>query len=268
VRLRRERAADVEPREFIDGANESFGAWGDAAFFAWAFRGDAEILFLDDDAGRTIAASGITYRTVRYASGDEQLAAILTGSWTRADARGRGAFTQLVEATNERARERDAIVLGFGRMENASRRRIEAAGATIHRAAYARGTMPMTAALDVLDPDPSLFARRSGSTFIYMPDEWRAQFIERPHANIECVGRDGEWAAIVERANEFDRVHAISDFAKLPLLARGRPLFCYTTIEAEMQSLTALGFELTDGFLPVHPASAISNWNLENGDRM
>src|SRR5260221_593592 len=65
MKLRRVPARDAEPPEFLAGANAAFGAWGDAAFFAWVFRDDAEILFLDDADGHAVAGSGITYRTLR-----------------------------------------------------------------------------------------------------------------------------------------------------------------------------------------------------------
>lgn len=271
MNLRRVRAADADPRQYIDGANAAFGHWGDETFFAWAFRGDAEILFLDDDSGRPLAASGITYRTIRRANGALQRAAIMTGSWTHAEARRRGAFAQMIEATSEIAREQHALVLGFGVMESTTHRRIEASGANLHSAFYCRSPLPAPRSphdLDVLDPDPLLFMRTTGSTFVYTHDEWRAQFIERPNAEIECIGRRGEWAAIVEHSEVFDRVHAITDINRLPLLARDRRLFCYTTLAAEAHSLAAQGFELIAGFVSVHPPDEINDLNFQNGDRM
>src|SRR5258705_6726565 len=81
--------------------------------------------------------------------------------------------------------------------------------------------------LGTLEPDAGLL----DSSFVYTPAEWRVQFLERPHAEIECIGVDGR-AAVVERTSEFDRVHAVSDERLLPsLIARahacGRRLFWY-----------------------------------------
>ena len=66
--------------------------------------------------------------------------------------------------------------------------------------------------VETLDPDRSLFP----SSFVYTPEEWHTQFIARPHAHVECLGRRGEWAALVERSTEFDRVHgAVAEHYKV-----------------------------------------------------
>jgi GNAT superfamily N-acetyltransferase len=264
MKLRRVAAADIDPREYVDGANRVFGAWGDEATFRWAFRGDAEILFLDD-----VAASGITYRMLR---GGHPVA-IITGSWTLPEARGRGAFTRLVEAAKEIARERGAVVLGFTRRDNASSRRLEAAGFTMTPTFYCRSIPPQakeippipfaSLGIDRDEPLPPMFS----SSFVYSPQEWRAQFLERPHAHIDCIGRPGEWTAIVERAEEFDRVLAVSDPAALPELAAhahasGRRLFWFAL------SRPPIDCEWTDGFLAVIPELPVRGFTMQNGDRM
>jgi GNAT superfamily N-acetyltransferase len=294
MKLRRVAAADVDPREFVDGANRAFGAWGDEAMFRWAFRGDAEILFLDH-----VAASGMTYRMLRGG----HPAAIITGSWTLPEARGRGAFTQLMEASKEIARERGAAFFGFGRQGNASERLLEAGGFTMTPTFYCRsipsklgeGSPIPFAALECVpdEPLPSKFS----SSFVYSPGEWRAQFLERPHAHIDCIGRPGEWSAIVERVDDFDRVLAMSDPAALPQLAArahasGRRLFWFALSRpsgwefgvrssglADEQSRTRrlcpspisqprTGFEWTDGFMAVIPGLPFSDFTMQNGDRM
>jgi GNAT superfamily N-acetyltransferase len=279
VKLRCVPAAEADAQTFIAGANLAFGEWGDGKMYAWAFRGDACLLLLDDDAGRTVAGSAIVYRTIRHPDGALQRGAIMTASWTLPAARGRGAFTRMIEATCDVARERNVTVLGFGRVENASRRRFEAARATLYPSFYcrsieSRGSGAVAQPLDRLDPDPALFARaEGGSSFVYEADEWRTQFLDRPAARIECVGRRGEWAAIVEHATGFDRVHLISDAAALPLLApgahaRGCRLFCYTTVAAQANALAAAGFEWNEGFVTELPGTAVSDWDFQNGDRM
>jgi hypothetical protein len=316
MRLRRVAAANANPREFLDGANRAFGHWGDEAMFAWAFRNDAEILFLDDEQGHAIAASGIVYRTLRGG----HPAAIITGSWTSVESRGRGAFSRMIDATCEIARERGAVVLAFGRTENASRRRFDSRG-TIYPAFYCRSVIPsrITALVDDLmtndgsqwdagalasvlgartgeapaphrepfrhrvirsvsegsgrvgtriaaAPPPRPLAPARGDTFPssfeYSPEEWRAQFLERPGAQIEYIG-----AAIVEHTDDFDRVHAVSDPASLPQLAArahaaGRRLFWYAT------SHPTLECEWTDGFIVAIPELPFSDFVFQNGDRM
>jgi hypothetical protein len=303
MKLRVVPAADADAGEFLRGANLAFGssgdkAWGDEVMFDWAFRrvmsGRAADLLYLDEGGVTLAGSAVTWRTVVFEDGSTRLAAIMTGSWTLPEARGRGAFTGMVGATRELASEQDALVLGFGRMENASGRRLEAGGSVLHPAFYcrSRGSGGVEEPLDRLEPDSSLFAPTTGARFVYTETDWCSQFIERPGASSECLGRRGEWAAIVETAGEFDRVHAVSDVARIPLLAarahaRGRRLFWYST---RVQNVA--GVEWTAGFLSVMdpeweterrrgtpPGHARrmralrtpqdeTNWDFQNGDRM
>jgi GNAT superfamily N-acetyltransferase len=261
VNLRRQPARELDPREYLDGANTAFAMWGDAALFAWAFRDDAEILLLDDAAGRPVAGTGVTFRTLR----NGKCAAIMTGSWTLPKARGQGAFSSLVRAVCEIAAERDGVMLAFVRSENPSARGLVTAGAAMWPAFYCRSTVPPalpSPELVPVDPDPSLIP----SSFVYTPEQWRAQFLERPNARIECLGLPGSWAAILERSDEFDRVHAVSDPAALPHLAArahavGRRLFWYTTRPPTMPC------EWTEGFVAALPSAAIE-WDLQNGDRM
>ncbi len=263
MRVRRLAASAVEPRRYLEGANLAFGEWGDEATFAWVFRDDAELLFIEDAAGRTIAASGITWRTLL----DGQRAAIMTGSWTLAQARGSGAFSTMIEATRTAALEQHAILLGFGRMENASGRRLDAAGAKLDpmfycRSPFASKPSPQIETVESVEPDPAAFR----TSFLYTPDEWRMQFLQRPHAHIESLGQRGAWSAIMERTPQFDRVHALSRTDALPLLAtrahaQGRRLFWYATRTPE----TAC--EWTAGFLASLPPQVIE-WELQNGDRV
>lgn len=259
VRLRRIPARSAEPREYIDGANLAFGHWGDEATFTWVFRDDAELIFVDDDAGRSIAGAGITFRTLR--SG--QRAAIMTGAWTLPEARGQGAFKQMALAVVAAAAERNGFLVAFVRAENASRRSLVSLGAAMTPSFYCRSiAAPPAVELDAVDPDSAMFP----SSFLYAPAQWHRQFLERPGAHIECVGRPGSWAAIVERADGFDRVHAVSDDTALPLLAAraaaaGRRLFWYTNRRP------AIACEWTDGFVATLPHTVI-DWELQNGDRM
>jgi 3-deoxy-D-arabino-heptulosonate 7-phosphate (DAHP) synthase len=71
----------------------------------------------------------------------------------------------------------------------------------------------------------------------------------------------------VERTADFDRVHAVSDDSALPVLAAraheaGRRLFWFTLRKP------SIACEWTDGFLTTFPPTDISDWELQNGDRM
>jgi GNAT superfamily N-acetyltransferase len=269
MNIRHVRAADADPHEYLRGANESFGEWGDEATYRWAFRDDAELLFVDE-GGVTIAASAILYRTLI----DGGRAAIIAGSWTSPAARGRGVFARILETTSAIAHEQNALLLGFGRSENASARRFDAAGAGMHRSFYCRSvTAHERESIGNVEPDFASLMRRNGTSFRYTLDEWQTQFLFRPHAQIDCVGVEGEWCAIVERTHDFDRVHAITDATKLPSLAArahaaDRRLFCYVTRIADAELLATQGFEWTEGFVSTLPSSPITDWDFQNGDRM
>lgn len=264
MRIRRVLAADADPAEYLAGANAAFDHWGDEATFAWAFRG-GELLFMDGDDGRPVCASGINYRTLF----DGRQVAIISGAWTSPAGRGLGVFARLIEETHAIARESNRLTISFGRMDNVSRRRVEAAGAQVHPTYYCRSLWttdnPVCPPLDLDRQDclSSMFP----TAFRYTPAEWRTQFLERPHADIECVGRRGEWAAIIERSAGFDRVLAVSHEHALPLLAsrahaNGQRLFWFAL------QPPALACEWTDGFFATFPPADVSAWPLQNGDRM
>jgi len=262
MNVRRVRAGDIDPREYIDGANRAFGTWGDEAFYAWAFRGDAEILFIDDEHGRPIAASGLNWRTLQ----NGQPAAIITGSWTLPEARGRGCFARFMEASRDAAVERGGVAIGFVRADNSSARGLAAAGAQMIPTYYCRSLPPPPGSFAVFAAHDDVGVERFRSSFRYTPSEWRDQFLHRPQADIECIGTD-RWSAVVERTNDFDRVHAVDDDDALPHLAArahaaDRRLFWFSTRRPSFDC------ECVPGFLGVLPSSPLSEWELQNGDRM
>jgi hypothetical protein len=275
-------AAEVDAGRYLPGANAAFGHWGDEKTFDWAFRQTpggrppADILFTEA-AGRVVAGSAIVHRTLRAPTGEVRPVAIMAGSWTLPEARGTGAFTRMARETADIARSRGALLLAFVRAENGSRRRLEALGAGMHRAAYGRSSAPAAPGgppvLDTLDPEPALFPPGDGTGIAYDAAAWRHQFLDRPGAHVECVGRRGEWAALVETRGGADQVHLLSDHAALaPLLARagaaGRRLLCYATTEPRIDALRALGFEVGAGFVAALPPPSLTDWSFQNGDRM
>jgi predicted N-acetyltransferase YhbS len=278
-------ARDFDAGEIVAGLNEAFGSWGDRRLFDWAFTRPGAGLLPDmlvvREEGRLIASSAVTYRRAVSEAGLEGIAAIIGGSWTAAKARGRGIFGELLRRSIELARGRGvAVVIGMGREDNLSRRAFDTAGAQFQQAAYCRSTgavIPVEP-LDLLTPDPTRFLpRASHSHFAYADDEWREQFIERP-GPVECVGREGEWIALVERSSAFDRLIALSAASSeswrraVAMLAasahdRERRLFVYTSIAEERDWLAGNGFEVTAGFIPMIPPGEFTGWHFQNGDR-
>lgn len=276
---------DAEVR-YLAALNVCFPGWGDRAMFDWCFAREgswprADLMTLHAD-GHVIAGTANTYRRVRLANGQGLTVAIMTGSWTLPEARGRGAFTRLIDESRDRAAARGAgLLLAYVACGNASASRLRAAGAALVPTWYCRSAVdvpsplespaPRAAAHPIAEgadrqqwPD-NLFAPGAPADltqFLYTDREWRAQFLDRPAAPVRV--RDAgahRWAALVDRASLFDRVLAVApahdDGACLDAIsaltararAAGRRLFTFTTTASRAASLRERGFDLIDGWL-------------------
>jgi hypothetical protein len=236
-------------RLYLDGLRTAFPGWGDEARFAWCFERalagrDPDLLLVHDGAA-TIAGSAITYRMLQLPGGARVRAGIMTGSWTLPSARGRGAFTRVIEES----RALSPRLLAFVTAENPSRRRLEAAGALAIPSFYCRGVRAL--------PEPP----RDAVRFVYEPDEWRSQFLDRP-SPVEHIESD-RWRVVLEPTPANDRVLFIDGDrhdAVATLAASGRNLFCFTTG-------TPASDDATPGFVMTFGLDAQS-WDIQNGDRM
>jgi Acetyltransferase (GNAT) domain len=270
MRITRHTAEDVEEDLYLAGLNRCFPNWGGREMFDWCFRrrgaGFQPDLLVARDQGAIVGGSGISYRALRVASGEALRVGVFTGSWTVPEARGRGVFSRIIEETQLVAGERGAgLVVGFVTAANASRRGLEAAGATMRPSFYCRsGPMPDMTRL------PS--RPEGGARFVYTDDEWREQFLERP-GRVEVIRGPG-WSAAVEAAEGVDRIQAIQaadeDDAWRRVVARGRSLFCFTTIPERAEALATCGFEIIPGCVGVlgDGAERVTALDLENGDRI
>lgn len=292
-------AAAVDERAWLDALNLCFPGWGGADRFAWCFRrvgaGRTPDALTLADRGRTIAGTGLTYRTLALTDGRRVPAAIMTGSWTLPEARGRGAFTRLVEESRAAAAAQGApILLAFVTEGNASRRRLEAAGAEMLPSFYCRAAGAASGAPDLEDlgePDPAAFRAAPGfARFAYGDEEWRGQFVKRP-GGVRVLGVRGSFAALVEEGPD-RRVHALAappsgaGGAHAALAAdaarAGRATFAFTTRPAFAAELERLGFTIGGGFVTALPSAAPSlsaaldtddarrllDLDLASGDRM
>jgi GNAT superfamily N-acetyltransferase len=276
-------ASESDRDEILDGLNGSFGRWGGRQMYDWAFRrvvaGLAPDLLVVRESGRIIASTALMYRNAVSHTGVRRTAALIGGSWTAPDARRRGIFGAIVERAVDIARGRGAFIVGMGRHENASRQGFERHGFSILPSAYLRSTHATVApeALESLEPQPSRFPAPAGvSRLDYAEDEWAGQFLNRPEP-VDCVGRAGEWIALIERASGFDRLlalhaselhesHAIELLAAAAHAA-GRRLFLFTADMSASARLERSGFEAIPGYLPLSADAAFSDWWLRHGDR-
>lgn len=264
--------------EYLRHINDCFGGWGTPAKFDWCFArqagGPPADLIVMRLQGRMIAGSAVTYRRVLLADGTPLLAGVLTGSWTLPEARGQGCFSRAIDETLAlTAAHGGGLVLGCGTETNASARRIAAAGSALFPTVYASsgpGTpLPPAgpAPAPPADPERALAEMRdaleraqAGHVRIhYTPDEWRAQFLERPNpVEFLALGDDG-WC-VVEPVGEFDRVQALVPRASDRLgaclgavlrraMERGRRTFVFSASPEWARQFEILGLERTPGYL-------------------
>src|SRR5688572_30604053 len=113
--------------------------------FDWCFRrvmaGHRADLLEVRDGARLAAGSAVTYRNVHLATGELVRAGIMTASFTMPFARGQKRLLQLIERSLTVSQERGcSMLLAFVTETNASRRRLQSAGATLVPSFYCRRT--------------------------------------------------------------------------------------------------------------------------------
>jgi hypothetical protein len=283
--------------EYLHGLNRSFGHWGDRSVYRWAFERQvgapaADLMVLHGESG-PVAGSAVSYRRIRH-TGGEMLAGIMTGSWTLPEARGRGAFAQAIQESRRLTAARGgAALLAFVTHDNASRRRLVAAGCAEVPTFYVASTDTTTAP----DGAPPVHADEAGPAELFRAHErwvqeapgahviypsvaeWASQFLERA-LPVECVRVAGAHC-LVERAAASDRVLWIAGpdpaAAVAALLARasgaGRQLFFFTCDQALAQAGAALNMVARPGSLTVisagdDEAELPTGWRLQGGDRV
>jgi GNAT superfamily N-acetyltransferase len=252
---------EIDRAEYIAALNRCFPGWGGDAMFDWCFQravaGCVPDLLVVRDDGRVVAGAGVVYRTVRAAS-DTVPVGVICAAWTDPDARGRGLFSDLMEAARLQVRRRDGVaLLGFVRAVNVSARRLFAMGWTMVPARYLRHVGRASARPGGLKPAlrSADFARHA-THFVYTDDEWLGQFIDRPKP-AQCVAGEG-WRAIVEGNRLLDltgdRERALNDLGDFS---------AYSTTNEDWP-----GCESRAGYLGVIGDLPSSEWDVRNGDRM
>lgn len=265
--------------------NRCFGGWGGPREWAWTFARDAghglaSRLVVTDGTGDWIAGSAVSWReTTQFGP-----VGIMTGSWTLPEARGRGCFTRLVrESSAAVARRGGGALLAFVTGTNASRRRLESAGAHMLPTAYARTPVPVAdggpdhwqpAAPDAatLDALWRLHAGDRGATlgFVYPTAEsFAGQFVTRPLPTALLHDPAAGWWAIIEEAPDTDRLLFLAGSAADPrgdprawrtLAARagrrGRRFFGFAAHPDHIDALRRAGLDVLPGFLTMNRATA------------
>ena len=277
-----EPVEDAEYDAHLAGLNRSFANWGTRDRLHWVLRpfgGVPQDIFAMREGGGLVAGSIVSYRFVSL-GGHATLVGIMTGSWTDLELRGRGTFSAMIEHSADLARDKGAVaLLAFVTADNASRRRLEAAGSTMIPAWYL--SVPASTSdewSDVLDIDEALLsldAARSGGDLVRFAypsiDDLRGQLVNRS-ADVQVVASAAGEVAVVERAGGTLRVLASTDPYSRPWLPGTVDRFSFTTDAENARVARELGARVTDGFLTVLPLTTNwqcpSDWFVESGDRI
>ena len=267
-------------RCYLESLNLCFPGWGGREMFDWCFSRESaglrpDLMMLHDDASRVVAGTANSYRRVGLPNGQTMVVGIMTGSWTLPEARGRGAFTRLIEESRELAASRQAgLLLAFYARANGSARPLQAAGAALIPSWYCRSSAERRidtsgdSSVDDIDACRNDYQDVADAVrLIYSADEWRDQFLLRPNGVMRVRSESRRWSALVERTPDFDRVLSLTVAGSstpeagawadviVALDARaaaaGRRVFCYTTQPAQASALRERGFEIIDGYMSV-----------------
>ena len=186
---------------YLSSLNACFGHWGGEALWRWVFErdvgeGEASRMVIAQGEDDWIAGSAISWRRLMWPDGAIMPVGIMSGSWTLPGARGKGCFSTLVEESRQWTKERGGgALLAFVTHDNASRRRLEAAGSTMVPTCYVLSTpqtpdlsATTTACKPAFVTDVSLASRlyeaaqdAAGVQFGYAGVRaWAGQFLERP----------------------------------------------------------------------------------------
>ncbi|MFZ5443823.1 MAG: hypothetical protein ACOZQL_27715 [Myxococcota bacterium] len=293
--------------QYLKSLNLCFPGWGNEDAFAWAFRrqvgGPPADLMMLRESGELLAGSAVSYRQLALPDGRRALVGIMTGSWTLPAARGRGAFTRIIEASLELTRTHGgALLLAFVTETNASFRRLEAAGSTLFPTRYVSSPAGMalrsSVAFTERQPRTEDFSRfdhqrPAGAHFAYADAaEWAGQLVMRAVRPVLVETSAG--AALVETHGDFDRLQALaaSDDADREAViaacltraqARGKRIFLFESQPARAERWkSALGLDAANGYLTAltaepeaaarllrsAPLASLGPWSLDSGDRM
>lgn len=291
--------------KYLAMLDEAFGDWGDERQYRWAFERDAGAgradLMVLHEAGEWLAGSAVTYRRVRDAGENETTVGIMTGSWTLPASRGRGMFARIIQASRKFVAERGGShLLAFVTHDNASRRRLEAAGSWMVPTHYvfANEETPrhessvewrLATGVEVAELHERVESARRGRARFSYPDTdaFRSQHLMRANAT-EVLATDAGDFVIIEAAGSNDRMQLFvpSEGASLEGLlggllartqARGRGFFYFSARRGEEGVAATLGLVHKPGFLTVIPASSEASgnipeplraWWIDSGDRM
>jgi GNAT superfamily N-acetyltransferase len=281
-----EPVASADLDAHLAGLNRNFTNWGSRDQLDWvlrAFGGQPADAFALREDGRLAAGSIVSYRAIGQAEVTHRVG-IMTASWTDPEMRGRGLFSAMIDQSADLARQRGAVaLLAFVTADNASRRRLEAAGSSMTPSWYLSvpadsDGRPWPEASDVGVALATLEVQRKEmaadrARFVY-PTALDAQghLLDRS-SNVRVLASASGAIAVVQRVDRTLRVLAGTESPDLPCGPGVDDLFRFTT-DARIadQAATVPGGRIKPGYLTVLPLTEgwrpPTAWFVESGDRM
>ncbi len=269
-------------KEYLCGLNACFGHWGDKKSFDWVFGRklsfpDTDLMIVTDDNQELLAGSGITYRLLKLPNGNSITIGIMTGSWTLPAARCKGCFTRIIESSLEQTATRGgALLIAFVTQDNASTRRLTAAGSLLVPGYYIFSTpetpCPQNSGrLETVSPSGDTIAeiREISSSaginrvhFVYpRTEDFLSQIVDRPDSTTILRDPCGNMA-VVESVGETDRLQYLALSTKKPadvcsfltsmlafVLGKERKMFLYTADRTTLDAAQKLGMGHKPGYI-------------------
>ena len=262
---------------YLECLNRCFGDWGGTAMYRWCFErrlgGRKPDIMLLRKEGDVLGGSAVTYRHAMLNNVMVRIA-VMTGSWTLPEARNQGCFTMMVDESLSLAKKAGAaLLMAFVTEKNPSTRRLIERGCATFPSHYLVSPLD---GRDITPPVPfsvtqdstrcsldvSLLMTAGGAgcaRFVYSPDEWRSQFIDRTEI-VEFACIEDTCVGVIEKKGIFDRLLAFRGYADhsredvlkaccAKALNNSRRLFFFTTSSSLKDYAVEIGFERIPGYI-------------------
>jgi GNAT superfamily N-acetyltransferase len=307
----------LERNRYLDFLNNAFaGSWRKTDFdwyLGRAFQGIRPDILVRASGTAVIAGLGLVHRQVRVGCDPPVNVGVISAAGTVPSARGQGHYAELLHSALERARQRAWVaLLAFVTEENGSGRGLRRLGARVipsfYLSAAARGwrdgkagrvnttarrdgTLPRWVKRAEIEHSKSRFRPTARSAaqagFHYeQEDDWRQQFIERPHGiRLHRLQHDSQaWIETVGSTDRLQRLdcpasktrHHVTTLVAA-CAAAGRRFFMYSLDAQLAAALKRRGLAIHRGYFMLLPADrsgqawrtlSEASWSVQSGDRL
>jgi hypothetical protein len=309
----------LDRARYIEFLNQAFPGQWDASAYDWyvarGFNNQPSDILVRTDGERVLSGMTLCYRQIAVDGATFQIAVLSAGA-TLAAERGQGHYAAMLQSALERCREKGCVAaLGFVTRDNVSGHGLVRMGARAIPSFYIvspkapRGARtantrqveadcsgPPLRRNDLISTFESLarcgaplsdaWGGQPAHFYYERADDWRRQFLRRPH--VVRVLRLGHVSyAAIEAVHETDRLQLlvcparkrarhIADLAAMSAAA-GRKFFMYTLDPAEAAAARRARLQIRAGYLMLQPTGverdqwhrlAGADWRVQSGDRM